>query len=41
MTSSSDDVTGVRVQKRYTADFEPLGSKLSFKIIKFKVTHQR
>ena len=41
MTSSSDDVTGARVQKRYTADFETLGSKLSFQNIKFKVTRQR
>ena len=41
MTSSKDDVTGVRVQKRYTADFESLGSKLSLQNIKFKVTRQR
>ena len=41
MTSSLDDVTGGHVQKRYTADFEALGSKLSFQNIKFKVTHKR
>ena len=32
---------GGDVQKRYTADFEAQGSKLSFENIKFKVTPQR
>ena len=41
MTSSLDDVTGRRVQKRYTVDFETLGPKLTFKNIKFKVTKKR
>ena len=41
MTSSLDDVTGRRVQKRYMADFETQGSKLTFQNIKFKVTHKR